>query len=76
MLLSKLERLDKRLLDKNSHLLLAQLRNEVKTKQNTQYDTLTNPILLAKALELLRINAPHLKLLKTLILMLENINSC
>ncbi|MGL2363579.1 relaxase/mobilization nuclease domain-containing protein [Helicobacter pylori] len=52
MLLNKLEHLDKRLLDKNSHLLLAQLRNEVKTKQNTQYNTLTNPILLAKALEL------------------------
>ncbi len=28
MLLNKLEHLDKRLLDKNSHLLLAQLRNE------------------------------------------------
>ncbi|WP_187949591.1 relaxase/mobilization nuclease domain-containing protein [Helicobacter pylori] len=64
MLLSKLERLDKRLLDKNSHLLLAQLRNEVKTKQNTQYNTLTNPILLAKALELSKDKRPTLKTFK------------
>ncbi|GAA7614487.1 relaxase/mobilization nuclease domain-containing protein [Helicobacter pylori] len=64
MLLNKLERLDKRLLDKNSHLLLAQLRNEVKTKQNTQYNTLTNPILLAKALELSKDKRPTLKTFK------------
>ncbi|GAA7852232.1 relaxase/mobilization nuclease domain-containing protein [Helicobacter pylori] len=64
MLLSKLERLDKRLLDKNSHLLLAQLRNEVKTKQNTQYNTLTNPILLAKALELSKDKRATLKTFK------------
>ncbi|MBH0277069.1 relaxase/mobilization nuclease domain-containing protein [Helicobacter pylori] len=64
MLLNKLERLDKRLLDKNSHLLLAQLRNEVKTKQNTQYSTLTNPILLAKALELSKDKRPTLKTFK------------
>ncbi|MFP6141022.1 relaxase/mobilization nuclease domain-containing protein [Helicobacter pylori] len=64
MLLSKLERLDKRLLDKNSHLLLAQLRNEVKTKQNTQYNTLTNPIFLAKALELPKDKRPTLKTFK------------
>ncbi|WRC16644.1 relaxase [Helicobacter pylori] len=64
MLLSKLERLDKRFLDKNSHLLLAQLRNEVKTKQNTQYNTLTNPILLAKALELSKDKRPTLKTFK------------
>ncbi|MFP6194606.1 relaxase/mobilization nuclease domain-containing protein [Helicobacter pylori] len=64
MLLNKLEHLDKRLLDKNSHLLLAQLRNEVKTKQNTQYNTLTNPILLAKALELSKDKRPTLKTFK------------
>ncbi|MFP6255978.1 relaxase/mobilization nuclease domain-containing protein [Helicobacter pylori] len=64
MLLNKLEHLDKRLLDKNSHLLLAQLRNEVKTKQNTQYNTLTNPILLAKALELPKDKRPTLKTFK------------
>ncbi len=64
MLLSKLERLDKRLLDKNSHLLLAQLRNEVKTKQNTQYNNLTNPIFLAKALELPKDKRPTLKTFK------------
>ncbi|MFT2607544.1 relaxase/mobilization nuclease domain-containing protein [Helicobacter pylori] len=64
MLLSKLERLDKRLLDKNSHLLLAQLRNVVKTKQNTQYNTLTNPIFLAKALELPKDKRPTLKTFK------------
>ncbi|GAA7401572.1 relaxase/mobilization nuclease domain-containing protein [Helicobacter pylori] len=64
MLLSKLERLDKRLLDKNSHLLLAQLRNVVRTKQNTQYNTLTNPILLAKALELSKDKRPTLKTFK------------
>ncbi|RKU89413.1 relaxase [Helicobacter pylori] len=65
MLLNKLEHLDKRLLDKNSHLLLAQLRNEVKTKQNTQYNTLTNPILLAKALELSKDKRPTLKTFKS-----------
>ncbi|MGL2664322.1 relaxase/mobilization nuclease domain-containing protein [Helicobacter pylori] len=65
MLLNKLEYLDKRLLDKNSHLLLAQLRNEVKTKQNTQYNTLTNPILLAKALELSKDKRPTLKTFKS-----------
>ncbi|WQT05903.1 relaxase/mobilization nuclease domain-containing protein [Helicobacter pylori] len=64
MLLSKLEHLDKRLLDKNSHLLLAQLRNEVKTKQNTKYNTLTNPIFLAKALELPKDKHPTLKTFK------------
>ncbi|MGN8504005.1 relaxase/mobilization nuclease domain-containing protein [Helicobacter pylori] len=64
MLLNKLEHLDKRLLDKNSHLLLAQLRNEVKTKQNTQYNTLTNPIFLAKALELSKDKRPTLKTFK------------
>ncbi|WRA95957.1 relaxase/mobilization nuclease domain-containing protein [Helicobacter pylori] len=64
MLLNKLEHLDKRLLDKNSHLLLAQLRNEVKTKQNTQYNTLANPILLAKALELSKDKRPTLKTFK------------
>ncbi|TPH95538.1 relaxase [Helicobacter pylori] len=64
MLLSKLERLDKRLLDKNSHLLLAQLRNVVRTKQNTQYNTLTNPIFLAKALELPKDKRPTLKTFK------------
>lgn len=64
MLLSKLERLDKRLLDKNSHLLLAQLRNVVRTKQNTQYNTLTNPIFLAKALELPNDKRPTLKTFK------------
>ncbi|MCQ2620774.1 relaxase [Helicobacter pylori] len=64
MLLNKLEHLDKRLLDKNSHLLLAQLRNEVKTKQNTQYNTLTNPIFLAKALELPKDKRPTLKTFK------------
>ncbi|WQT69597.1 relaxase/mobilization nuclease domain-containing protein [Helicobacter pylori] len=64
MLLSKLEHLDKRLLDKNSHLLLAQLRNEVKTKQNTKYNTLTNPIFLAKALELPKDKRPTLKTFK------------
>ncbi len=64
ILLNKLEHLDKRLLDKNSHLLLAQLRNEVKTKQNTQYNTLTNPILLAKALELPKDKRPTLKTFK------------
>ncbi len=60
MLLNKLEHLDKRLLDKNSHLLLAQLR----TKQNTQYNTLTNPIFLAKALELPKDKRPTLKTFK------------
>ncbi len=65
MLLNKLEHLDKRLLDKNSHLLLAQLRNEVKTKQNTQYNTLTNPIFLAKALELSKDKRPTLKTFKS-----------
>ncbi|WQS48701.1 relaxase/mobilization nuclease domain-containing protein [Helicobacter pylori] len=64
MLLSKLERLDKRLLDKNSHLLLAQLRNEVRTKNNTQYNNLTNPIFLAKALELSKDKHPTLKTFK------------
>ncbi len=64
MLLSKLERLDKRLLDKNSHLLLAQLRNVVRTKQNTQYNILTNPIFLAKALELPKDKRPTLKTFK------------
>ncbi|WRC44988.1 relaxase [Helicobacter pylori] len=64
MLLNKLEHLDKRLLDKNSHLL-AQLRNEVKTKQNTQYNTLTNPIFLAKALELSKDKRPTLKTFKS-----------
>ncbi|MUU35734.1 relaxase [Helicobacter pylori] len=64
MLLNKLEHLDKRLLDKNSHLLLAQLRNEVKTKQNAQYNTLTNPIFLAKALELSKDQRPTLKTFK------------
>ncbi|WP_025444912.1 relaxase/mobilization nuclease domain-containing protein [Helicobacter pylori] len=64
MLLSKLERLDKRLLDKNSHLLLAQLRNEVRTKNNTQYNNLTNPIFLAKALELPKDKRPTLKTFK------------
>ncbi len=64
MLLNKLEHLDKRLLDKNSHLLLAQLRNEVKTKQNTQYNNLTNPIFLAKALELPKDKRPTLKTFK------------
>ncbi|GAA7459238.1 relaxase/mobilization nuclease domain-containing protein [Helicobacter pylori] len=64
MLLNKLEHLDKRLLDKNSHLLLAQLINEVKTKQNTQYNTLTNPIFLAKALELSKDKRPTLKTFK------------
>ncbi len=64
MLLNKLEHLDKRLLDKNSHLLLAQLRNEVKTKQNTQYNTLANPILLAKALEFSKDKRPTLKTFK------------
>ncbi|WQZ86975.1 relaxase/mobilization nuclease domain-containing protein [Helicobacter pylori] len=64
MLLNRLEHLDKRLLDKNSHLLLAQLRNEVKTKQNTQYNTLTNPIFLAKALELSKDKRPTLKTFK------------
>ncbi|WQT61861.1 relaxase/mobilization nuclease domain-containing protein [Helicobacter pylori] len=64
MLLSKLERLDKRLLDKNSHLLLAQLRNEVRTKNNTQYNNLTNPIFLAKALELPKDKHPTLKTFK------------
>ncbi len=64
MLLSKLERLDKRLLDKNSHLLLAQLRNVVRTKQNTHYNTLTNPIFLAKALELPKDKRPTLKTFK------------
>ncbi|MFP6024868.1 relaxase/mobilization nuclease domain-containing protein [Helicobacter pylori] len=64
MLLNKLEHLDKRLLDKNSHLLLAQLRNVVRTKQNTQYNTLTNPILLAKALELSKDKRPTLKTFK------------
>ncbi|MGT0102374.1 relaxase/mobilization nuclease domain-containing protein [Helicobacter pylori] len=64
MLLSKLERLDKRLLDKNSHLLLAQLRNVVRTKQNTQYNNLTNPIFLAKALELPKDKRPTLKTFK------------
>ncbi len=64
MLLNKLEHLDKRLLDKNSHLLLAQLRNEVRTKQNTQYNTLTNPIFLAKALELPKDKRPTLKTFK------------
>ncbi|WQT27231.1 relaxase/mobilization nuclease domain-containing protein [Helicobacter pylori] len=64
MLLSKLERLDKRLLDKNSHLLLAQLRNEVRTKNNTQYNNLTNPIFLAKTLELPKAKLPTLKTFK------------
>ncbi|WQT57732.1 relaxase/mobilization nuclease domain-containing protein [Helicobacter pylori] len=64
MLLSKLERLDKRLLDKNSHLLLAQLRNEVRTKNNTQYNNLTNPIFLAKTLELPKDKRPTLKTFK------------
>ncbi len=64
MLLSKLERLDKRLLDKNSHLLLAQLRNEVRTKNNIQYNNLTNPIFLAKALELPKDKRPTLKTFK------------
>ncbi|MGL2413574.1 relaxase/mobilization nuclease domain-containing protein [Helicobacter pylori] len=64
MLLSKLERLDKRLLDKNSHLLLAQLKNEVRTKNNTQYNNLTNPIFLAKALELPKDKHPTLKTFK------------
>ncbi|GAA8592199.1 relaxase/mobilization nuclease domain-containing protein [Helicobacter pylori] len=64
MLLSKLERLDKRLLDKNSHLLLAQLRNEVRTKNNTQYNNLTNPIFLAKTLELPKDKHPTLKTFK------------
>ncbi|WP_121286303.1 relaxase/mobilization nuclease domain-containing protein [Helicobacter pylori] len=64
MLLNKLEHLNKRLLDKNSHLLLAQLRNVVRTKQNTQYNTLTNPILLAKALELSKDKRPTLKTFK------------
>ncbi|WP_202138321.1 relaxase/mobilization nuclease domain-containing protein [Helicobacter pylori] len=64
MLLSKLERLDKRLLDKNSHLLLTQLRNEVRTKNSTQYNNLTNPIFLAKALELPKYKCPTLKTFK------------
>ncbi len=64
ILLNKLEHLDKRLLDKNSHLLLAQLRNVVRTKQNTQYNTLTNPIFLAKALELPKDKRPTLKTFK------------
>ncbi|NHB22460.1 relaxase [Helicobacter pylori] len=64
ILLSKLERLDKRLLDKNSHLLLAQLRNEVRTKNSTQYNNLTNPIFLAKALELPKYKCPTLKTFK------------